>query len=64
MNALLRYEEALTLLVQIEAIINSRPLTPVSNDPDHCEILTPAHFFIGWSLRELPEEDVRSGRRK
>lgn len=30
----LNYEEMYTLLAQIETILNSRPITPLSNDPN------------------------------
>lgn len=49
-NAFLHYEEMYTLLVQIEACLNSRPLAPLSNHPDDFMPLTPAHFLIGDSL--------------
>lgn len=47
MNAFLAYEEALNLFVQIEVIVDSRPLTAMSADISDYEVLTPAHFLIG-----------------
>ncbi|KYN15966.1 hypothetical protein ALC57_11794 [Trachymyrmex cornetzi] len=44
-NASLTFEEKYTLAAQIEAILNSRPLT--SNDSNDYTPLTPAHFLIG-----------------
>jgi len=46
-NAHLRYEELETLLVQIEAILNSRPIIPVLFDPKNLVFLTPGYFVIG-----------------
>ncbi|XP_055605396.1 uncharacterized protein LOC129753588 [Uranotaenia lowii] len=51
-------EDFNTLLVQVEACLNSRPLTPCSDDPNDLDPLTPAHFLIGSSLQEVPDENV------
>ena len=56
--ALLTYEELYTLLTRIEAILNSRPLTPLSNDPNDLEPLTPGHFLAGESLTAVFEDDI------
>ena len=44
-----------TLTIKIEAVLNSCPLTPMSNDPNDLSCLTPGHFLIGESLTSLPE---------
>lgn len=54
---LLTFEEYSTLLANIEAILNSRPLTLQSNNPHDLEVLTPAHFLIGDSLLQLVKYD-------
>lgn len=53
-------EDMCTLLAQVEACLNSRPLTPLSDDPNDLQPLTPAHFLIGESLHALPEPDFTS----
>ncbi|XP_062703649.1 uncharacterized protein LOC134286095 [Aedes albopictus] len=53
----LSFEDMATILIQIEAAMNSRPLTPLSEDPDELDVLTPGHFLTGSSLLALPDPD-------
>ncbi|XP_015121728.1 uncharacterized protein LOC107044383 [Diachasma alloeum] len=53
-NELLTYQQLNTLCVKIEGILNSRPLTPLSSDPNDFSALTPAHFLHGESTTDLP----------
>ncbi|XP_041988861.1 uncharacterized protein LOC121740272 [Aricia agestis] len=55
------YEELATCLTQIEAVLNSRPLTPLSSDPHDFSVLTPAHFLIGRSLTSVPQARAPDG---
>ncbi|GFW67505.1 integrase_H2C2 domain-containing protein [Trichonephila clavipes] len=43
-NLRFTYEEFLTILNQIEGVLNSRPLYPLSCDPGDFDALTPGHF--------------------
>ena len=51
LNAVLK-EQALddeglsTLMCEVEAIVNSRPITKSSDDPSDCEALTPNHLLL------------------
>lgn len=57
-NTNLTFEELSTLLAQIEAVLNSRPLTGVNgNDPDALDILTPSHFLTG-DIITTPAEPI------
>lgn len=58
-DASLYFEEMYTLLLRIEAILNSRPLTPMSNDVHDFLPLTPSHFLIGDTLLLPPDEPVQ-----
>lgn len=58
-NASLTFEELNTLVKQAEAVLNSRPLSPMSNDPNDLQALTAGHFLIGRPLTSIPEPDVQ-----
>ena len=51
------YEELATIVTQIEACLNSRPLTPINcADEDGLDVLTPGHFLIGRPLEAVPDQ--------
>ena len=47
-------EILITVVAEVEAILNGRPLTHVSVDPQEPEALTPNHFLLGRSSPEIP----------
>lgn len=55
-NTTLTYEEMSTVTTQIEACINSRPISHISDDPSDITPLTPGHFLIGEAPITVPEE--------
>jgi len=51
----LTFEECYTVLTQIEACMNSRPLVALPCDGDGIDVLTPGHFLIGRPIESLPD---------
>ncbi|XP_042913376.2 uncharacterized protein, partial [Parasteatoda tepidariorum] len=52
------YEEMETIVIQIEGILNSRPLCPLSGDNDSFDVLTPGHFLIGRPITSIVEPNL------
>ncbi|XP_063893017.1 uncharacterized protein LOC126056575 [Helicoverpa armigera] len=57
-NSHLTFEELSTLFAQVESILNSRPLYPMSSTPDDLLCLTPGHFLIGRALTAIPSPSL------
>ncbi|ODM87493.1 Transposon Tf2-9 polyprotein [Orchesella cincta] len=57
-NARVTYEEFHTILCQVEACMNSRPICPASSVLSDLNPLTPGHFLIGDALTAIPEADL------
>eukprot|EP00731_Ephydatia_muelleri_P005954 Em0003g202a len=58
-HARLTFDELLTVIVEVEGTLNSRPLTYLSAD-DFDEPLTPARLLTGRRLHGLPDTHVSS----
>lgn len=58
-NVRLTYELLYTVLIQVEGILNSRPLCSLKDVPENDIVcLTPAHFLIGSPITDIPEPNV------
>lgn len=58
--SLFTFEELITVLTQIEAILNSRPISPMSDDPEDYQVLTPGHILIGEPKSTIPDTTIRA----
>lgn len=50
----MEFYQLTTLLTSIEAVLNSRPLTQLTDDPSDLQALTPGHFLINRAFRAPP----------
>ncbi|KAI4472723.1 hypothetical protein M0802_016545 [Mischocyttarus mexicanus] len=57
-DTLFTFEDFSTFLAQVEAVLNSRPLSSLSEDPDDLSALTPGHFIRGEALTTIPEPSL------
>ncbi|GFT74763.1 integrase catalytic domain-containing protein [Trichonephila clavipes] len=57
-NSKITFEEFETIISQIEGILNSRPLVPLSDNINEYEVLTPGHFKIGRPISAIPEPAI------
>ena len=60
--AVLRDEGLVTLLCEVESIINGRPITTVSGDSNDPELLTPNHLLFLRSELQMPPWVIPKGR--
>ncbi|XP_057335090.1 uncharacterized protein LOC130673893 [Microplitis mediator] len=59
-DTLLTYENFSTFLIQVEAVLNSHPLSALSEDHDDLTALTPGHFIRGAAINTIPEPNLTS----
>ena len=59
-KASLKIFEVTTILTEVEATLNSRPLTYPSSDVNDLIPLTPSHFLCGFRIMNLPEVRQRT----
>jgi hypothetical protein len=52
----LTYKLLITTLTHVENVLNSRKLTPPSDDPTDPEALTPNHFLLGRANPNVPPD--------
>ncbi|GFT52825.1 integrase catalytic domain-containing protein [Trichonephila clavipes] len=57
-NSKITFEEFETIIIQIEGILNSRPLVPLSDNINEYEVLTLGHFIIGRPISAIPEPAI------
>ncbi|CAK1594516.1 unnamed protein product [Parnassius mnemosyne] len=60
-DSTLTYEEMTTFLNQVEACLNSRPISVINfTDPGEPLPLTPGHFLIGEPIINVPDKNYKS----
>ena len=59
-NARLTHDELLTSVVEVEMVLDSRPLSYVSSE-EYEEPLTPSHLLLGFRVLSLPDAVASDG---
>lgn len=59
-NSTLTYEELSTVLIQVEACLNSRPLSMMPDSVNEPTPLTPGHLLIGEPLITVPDRNYEN----
>ncbi|XP_043865078.1 uncharacterized protein LOC122757320 [Drosophila mojavensis] len=57
-SSVLTYDELRTLVCNIAAVVNSRPLVSISEHPSDIDVLTPAHFLNGGPPSSFSEPNL------
>ncbi len=57
-KASLNLEVLTTMLAEVEAVLNSRPLSHIHSDASEPQPLTPSHFMVGKRLTSLPPKTI------
>ncbi|KAL7726199.1 hypothetical protein ACLKA6_001604 [Drosophila palustris] len=57
-GVILATDELQTVVVEVEAVLNSRPIVADSTNPNDVEAITPAHLLVGRTLATLPPASV------
>ncbi|XP_067653257.1 uncharacterized protein [Haliotis asinina] len=52
---LLSWDEMSTVFAEVECLVNSRPLTRMSSDPNDLQPITPNNFVLGRASTEIPQ---------
>ena len=58
----LTWNEMATVFVEVQCIVNSRPLGYPSNDAHDLQPLTPNHFILGRATTDIPQGSFRETR--
>ena len=61
-NQVLTDPQLLTLLTEAESIVNSRPITHISDDPTDLGALTPNHLLLGQHRSWAPIRDIKTDK--
>lgn len=58
-SAKLTYRTLSVILAEVEMIVNNRPLSTVSDDPDNLTPITPAELVLGRRMEALPDPNFK-----